>query len=92
MSWNIFRDIVLFAVFQEMLQKTREDKTGEALEVNERILDSCTGLMKVSLPLCVSSDILKFRMFFQQFVNVLDVIGYLLNSSLRKIVIYSWSE
>ncbi|KAL8599980.1 hypothetical protein ACOMHN_038979 [Nucella lapillus] len=31
---------------QQMLQKTREDSTGATLEVNERILDSCTELMK----------------------------------------------
>lgn len=31
---------------QEMLQKSREDDTGVKLEVNERILDSCTDLMK----------------------------------------------
>ena len=31
---------------QEMLRKSREDDTGVKLEVNERILDSCTDLMK----------------------------------------------
>ena len=31
---------------QEMLKKSREDDTGVKLEVNERILDSCTELMK----------------------------------------------
>jgi len=31
---------------QEMLQKTRHDNTGLQLEVNERILDACTDLMK----------------------------------------------
>lgn len=31
---------------QEMLRKSREDDTGVKLEVNERILDSCTELMK----------------------------------------------
>ena len=31
---------------QEMLRKSREDDTGVKLEVNERLLDSCTGLMK----------------------------------------------
>ena len=31
---------------QEMLAKSREDDRGVKLEVNERILDSCTGLMK----------------------------------------------
>ena len=30
-----------------MLQKTRDDHTGIELEVNERILDACTDLMKV---------------------------------------------
>lgn len=30
---------------QEMLQKSRKDDKGVKLEVNERILDSCTGLM-----------------------------------------------
>lgn len=34
------------AKIQEMLRKSREDDTGVKLEVNERILDSCTGLMK----------------------------------------------
>ena len=46
-----------------MLQKTREDKSGEALEVNERILDSCTELMKVSLLPSGSLDSLKFETF-----------------------------
>lgn len=32
-----------------MLQKTREDNTGIQLEVNERILDACTDLMKVRI-------------------------------------------
>lgn len=31
---------------QNMLKKSREDDTGVKLEVNERLLDSCTGLMK----------------------------------------------
>ncbi len=31
---------------QEMLDKSREDDTGVKLEVNERLLDSCTNLMK----------------------------------------------
>ena len=31
---------------QEMLRKSREDDTGVKLEVNERLLDSCTALMK----------------------------------------------
>ena len=35
-------------MFQEMFQKTREDHTGVQLEVNERILDACTDLMKVN--------------------------------------------
>lgn len=30
---------------QAMLAKSREDDSGVKLEVNERILDSCTGLM-----------------------------------------------
>ena len=29
-----------------MLAKSREDHTGVQLEVNEKILDSCNGLMK----------------------------------------------
>lgn len=31
---------------QDMLRKSREDDSGLKLEVNERILDSCTELMK----------------------------------------------
>ncbi len=31
---------------QDMLKRSREDDTGVKLEVNERVLDSCTGLMK----------------------------------------------
>ncbi|XP_059171925.1 huntingtin-interacting protein 1-like isoform X2 [Physella acuta] len=34
------------AKIQDMLHKTREDKTGVNLEVNENILGSCTELMK----------------------------------------------
>ena len=36
----------LTVCLQEMLAKSREDDSGVKLEVNERILDSCTGLMK----------------------------------------------
>lgn len=62
---------MLFFALQEMLQKTREDKSGEALEVNERILDSCTELMKVSLLLSGSRDNLKFKTFPMQFAPAL---------------------
>ncbi|KAK3598340.1 hypothetical protein CHS0354_026598 [Potamilus streckersoni] len=34
------------ARIEEMLHRTREDNTGIQLEVNERILDACTDLMK----------------------------------------------
>ena len=42
----------LFSTFfchnvQEMLHQTRKDNSGVQLEVNERILDACTDLMKV---------------------------------------------
>ena len=36
----------LTVCLQEMLAKSREDDSGVKLEVNERFLDSCTGLMK----------------------------------------------
>ena len=36
----------LSVCLQEMLAKSREGDSGVKLEVNERILDSCTGLMK----------------------------------------------
>lgn len=49
-----------------MLQKTREDTTGINLEVNERILDSCTELMKVSLNIscCVIINAVYFVYFY----------------------------
>ena len=40
---------------QMMLQKSREDDTGVKLEVNERLLDSCTGLMKAIKDLITKS-------------------------------------
>lgn len=45
---------------QEMLVKSREDDTGVKLEVNERLLDSCTGLMKaIKILIARSKDLQK---------------------------------
>lgn len=40
---------------QAMLEKSREEYTGVKLEVNERLLDSCTELMKAIQVLIVCS-------------------------------------
>lgn len=34
-------------LLQEILQKNREEASGVRLEVNEKILDACTALMRV---------------------------------------------
>ncbi len=41
---------------QDMLRKSREDDSGVKLEVNERILDSCTDLMKAIRVLIAKSQ------------------------------------
>ncbi|KAL4223742.1 histidine permease [Mactra antiquata] len=51
------------AKIQEMLQKTRQDNTGVQLEVNERILDACTDLMK-----CIKILVEKSRDLQQEIV------------------------
>ncbi|XP_053376325.1 huntingtin-interacting protein 1-like isoform X2 [Mercenaria mercenaria] len=51
------------AKIQEMLQKTRADNTGIQLEVNERILDACTDLMK-----CIKILVEKSRDLQQEIV------------------------
>ncbi|XP_060569865.1 huntingtin-interacting protein 1-like isoform X2 [Ruditapes philippinarum] len=51
------------AKIQEMLQKTREGDSGVQLEVNERILDACTDLMK-----CIKILVEKSRDLQQEIV------------------------
>ena len=55
---------------QEMLQKSRKDDTGVKLEVNERILDSCTGLMKAIKVLIERSKDLQTEIVSEGMVRV----------------------
>ena len=56
---------------QEMLKKSREDDTGVKLEVNERILDSCTGLMKTIKILIARSKDLQSEIVGEGMVSVI---------------------
>jgi len=55
---------------QLMLQKSREDDTGVKLEVNERLLDSCTGLMKAIKILIARSKDLQGEVVGEGIVSV----------------------
>ena len=41
--------------FKSLINKSREQETGVKLEVNDKILDSCTGLMKAIKELIIKS-------------------------------------
>ena len=55
---------------QEMLRKSREDDSGVKLEVNERILDSCTELMKAIKVLIARSRDLQGEIIREGMVGV----------------------
>lgn len=55
---------------QEMLKKSREDDTGVKLEVNERILDSCTDLMKAIKILILRSKDLQNEIVKEGMVSI----------------------
>ncbi len=55
---------------QQMLQKSRQDDTGVKLEVNERLLDSCTGLMKAIKILITRSKELQAEILGEGIVSV----------------------
>lgn len=55
---------------QEMLKKSREDDTGVKLEVNERILDSCTELMKAIKVLIIRSKELQSEIVKEGMVSL----------------------
>ena len=55
---------------QEMLQKSRKDDTGVKLEVNEQILDSCTGLMKAIKVLIERSKDLQMEIISEGMVSI----------------------
>ena len=55
---------------QEMLQKSRKDDTGIKLEVNERILDACTGLMKAIRTLIKRSKELQMEVVSEGMVGL----------------------
>ena len=57
---------------QEMLQKSREDDTGVKLEVNSRILDSCTELMKAIKILILRSKDLQNEIVKEGMVSILS--------------------
>jgi len=46
-KWHYYTVCDLITL-QEMLRKSKQDDKGVKLEVNGRILDSCTDLMSVS--------------------------------------------
>ena len=54
---------------QDMLRKSREDDSGVKLEVNERILDSCTDLMKAIKILIARSKDLQAEILKEGMVN-----------------------
>lgn len=58
---------------QEMLAKSREDDSGVKLEVNERILDSCTGLMKTIKTLIIRARDLQGEIISEGMVCVHSV-------------------
>ena len=55
---------------QEMLRKSREDDSGVKLEVNERILDACTGLMKAIRTLIKRSKELQLEIVSEGMVGL----------------------
>ena len=57
---------------QEMLKRSREDDSGVTLEVNEAILDSCTGLMKVIKDLIGRSKDLQSEILSEGMVSPCD--------------------
>ena len=59
---------------QEMLKKSREDDSGVKLEVNERILDSCTGLMKAIKVLIARSKDLQIEIVGEGVVSITVVL------------------
>lgn len=62
---------------QEMLRKSREDDSGVKLEVNERILDACTGLMKAIKMLIKRSKELQLEIVSEGMVGLADFISVL---------------
>ena len=58
---------------QEMLKRAREDHSGVTLEVNEAILDSCTGLMKVIKVLIERSNDLQSEIVGEGMVGTICV-------------------
>ena len=67
------------ARIQEMLRKAREDDTGIKLEVNERILDSCTGLMKAIKVLIERSMDLQGEIVAEGMVSECNNVVYIIN-------------
>ena len=65
---------------QEMLQKSREDDTGVKLEVNERILDSCTDLMKAIRVLIQRSKDLQNEIVKEGMVRLSDCLVCVTNN------------
>ena len=60
---------------QEMLQKSREDDSGVKLEVNERILDSCTELMKAIRTLILRAKDLQSEIVKEGMVRLLSLLS-----------------
>ena len=60
---------------QEMLQKSREDDSGVKLEVNERILDSCTELMKAIRTLIQRAKDLQSEIVKEGMVRLLSLLS-----------------
>lgn len=58
---------------QAMLAKSREDDSGVKLEVNERILDSCTGLMKTIKTLILRARDLQGEIIAEGMVSIEDL-------------------
>ena len=60
---------------QQMLLKSREDDTGVKLEVNERLLDSCTGLMMAIKILIARSKDLQSEIVGEGMVSMCGIGG-----------------
>jgi hypothetical protein len=68
--------MVCFFSLQEMLNKSRKDDSGVKLEVNEKILDACTGLMAAVRQLVITSRKLQAEIVAQGKVLLQNLLKY----------------
>lgn len=77
---------------QAMLAKSREDDSGVKLEVNERILDSCTGLMKTIKTLIIRARDLQGEIIAEGMVSDKQRLNLDLTNSRASVAITSYSS